>query len=272
MTRSEQSRINGARSRGATTPEGRARSALNHTKHGMHSSAVVLETESKEIFHELANLYHGVFLPLDPFESDLVNSLVQSRWKIRRLEAIHSAELNLAITEHRAEHIQKYGPGIQSPDLLHALAYRTNGKYLETLDKHLDRQERLFTRTYRNLSKYRKDHPLPSIEELQDLDQDFPSNTETQNEAFEPETPPDPTPEPVPEIEKERFEPEKPDPVPTEPQPEPKPLPDPPDRFALWPPEVRFMVDNYPPIREMFLEAIETETKLGRIKPYKGSH
>ncbi|MFN7937948.1 MAG: hypothetical protein U0R19_31755 [Bryobacteraceae bacterium] len=267
MTRSEQSKVNGARSRGAVTPEGRSRSALNHTKHGMHSPRVVLETESKETFQILANLYHGVFLPRDQFESDLVDSLVHARWKIRRLEAAQSAELNLAITEHRFDTNETYGANIP-PDCLHALAYRTNGKYLDILDKHLDRQERLFTRTYRNLSKHRKDCPLPALEELQDLDQDFPSNTEMQNEAFEPEMPVLAVPEPAPEIEKERFEPEKPEQTASEPPPEPAPQPGPPDRFELWPREVRTLIDNHPSLRSLVLDAVETETKLGRIPVY----
>ncbi|MFN7932156.1 MAG: hypothetical protein U0R19_02445 [Bryobacteraceae bacterium] len=216
LTRSEQSRQNGSKSHGPTTPTGKARSALNRTTHGAYSTRVVLETESKETFQILAGLYHDLFLPQDQFESDLVDSLVHARWRIRRLEAAHSAEINLTITEHHHELSDKYGDKI-GPDQLHALAYRYCAKYLETLDKHLDRQERLFSRNYRNLAKHRRNQPIPSIEDLQDAEQPIPSNT--QNERFEPETPAQPTTTPAAEpaqptqpTQKQPFEPSHPNP------------------------------------------------------------
>lgn len=238
----------------------------------MHSPLVVLESESKEIFQSFADLYHDVFLPRDQFESDLVDSLIHARWKIRRLETAHSAELNLAIVEHMPEYAEKFGPSI-NPNFLQALAYRSNGKYIEILDRHLDRQERLFTRTYRNLSKHRKGTPLPSIDELQDLEIEYPSNSGIENEAFEPEPPPESIPQPTPEIENERFEPE------LEPQPEPKPQPqpqsqpvqadyivltDPSDPFLGWPEQMRNIIQSYPPIREAILAALANEIKKTR--------
>ncbi|MBS1830948.1 MAG: hypothetical protein JST93_36985 [Acidobacteria bacterium] len=216
LTRSEQSRLNGSKSHGAITPEGKARSALNRTTHGMYSPRIVLETESQKNFQIFAGLYHDLFQPQDQFESDLVDSLLHARWKIRRLEAAHSAEINLTITEHRAEIDDKYGENASS-DQLHALAYRYCAKYLETLDKHLDRQERIFSRNYRNLAKHRRNQPIPSIEDLQDAEQPIPSNT--QNERFEPETPAQPPtppaaepPQSVQPTQKQRFEPSHPNP------------------------------------------------------------
>ncbi|MFN7935619.1 MAG: hypothetical protein U0R19_19970 [Bryobacteraceae bacterium] len=161
----------------------------------MFSCRVVLETESKENFQIIAGLYHDLFAPQDVFESELVDSLVHARWKIRRLESAHSAEINLTITEHRAEIDDIYGENASS-DQLHALAYRYSGKHLETLDKHLERQERLFSRSYRNLAKHRRNQPIPAIEELHEIEEEIPSNT--QNERFEPETPAEPAP-PAPE-------------------------------------------------------------------------
>ena len=216
MTRSDQSRINGSKSQGPITPQGKARSATNHTSHGMYSTRVVLENESKEIFQILAGLYHDLFLAQDQFETDLIDSLVHSRWKIRRLEAAHSAELNLAILEHRRDNAEKYGDVI-GPDIQTALAYRTNGAYLETLDKHIERQERLFHRSYRTLAKHRKNQPLPTIEELQDLEQDIPSNSApvAPEPTPLPEQPPTPEPKaatPAENTQNERFEPSSPNP------------------------------------------------------------
>lgn len=269
MTRSEQSRINGARSCGPVTQEGRARSAINHTKHGMHSTRVVLETESKEIFQSLANLYHGIFLPQDQFEADLVDSLIHSRWKIRRLESTHTAELDLTIAQQKERNAALYGPNI-GPDVNHALAYRTNGNYLDILDRHLDRQERLFSRCYRGLARYRKDRPMPSLDDLHGLEWEYPENTEFEKEAFQ----------------KEAVEPEplRPEAAPAEPQPEPQPVSAPActeqnqtfeprpkpvqqaiDPFAHCPEQLRFLIDRYPHIRTDLLDAWEVETRAGRL-------
>jgi hypothetical protein len=55
--RSRTSAINGARSKGPTSLEGKARSARNAEKHGMYSGAVVLHHESKEEFARLRDSY-----------------------------------------------------------------------------------------------------------------------------------------------------------------------------------------------------------------------
>ncbi|MFN7939576.1 MAG: hypothetical protein U0R19_39985 [Bryobacteraceae bacterium] len=176
----------------------------------MFSCRVVLETESKENFQIIAGAYHDLFDPQDVFESELVDSLVHARWKIRRLESAHSAEINLTITEHRAEIDDIYGENASS-DQLHALAYRYSGKHLETLDKHLERQERLFSRSYRNLAKHRRNQPIPAIEELHEIEEEIPTNT--QNERFEPETPAEPPTQPAKPAQNERFEPSSPNPL-----------------------------------------------------------
>lgn len=258
MTRSEQSRINGARSCGPVTQEGRARSAINHTKHGMHSTRVVLETESKEIFQSLADLYHGIFLPQDQFEADLVDSLIHSRWKIRRLESTHTAELDLTIAQQKERNAALYGPNI-GPDVNNALAYRTNGNYLDILDRHLDRQERLFSRCYRGLARYRKDRPMPSLDDLHNLELQYPENSNFEKEGFEPEplqpepTPVEPQPDPACTEQNQSFEPS------------PKPVQQAIDPFAHCPEELRFLIDRYPHIRTDLLDAWEVETRAGRL-------
>ena len=55
LSRSEQARINGAKSRGPKTDAGKARSASNATKHNLSGKGlVILHTENDEAFQELA--------------------------------------------------------------------------------------------------------------------------------------------------------------------------------------------------------------------------
>lgn len=191
LSRSEQSRVNGAHSRGPVTEEGRARSALNRTSHGMYSTRTVLEDESIEIFNLLASRYHDAFQPQDQFETDLLENMINSRWKIRRLEAAISAEMNLTAMEHREDIKYKFGP--IDPATRAALVYRINAKHLDILEDHLEKQQRTFLRSYRALRTHRGGK-LPPQEQLNNLETDIPNNVQ-----------PEPAPEPQPE--KERFEP-----------------------------------------------------------------
>jgi len=191
LSRSEQSRINGAKSKGAVTDQGRARSALNRTSHGMYSVRTVLEDESVEIFNLLASRYHDAFQPRDQFETDLLENMINSRWKIRRLEAAISAEMNLTAAEHREDVKSKFGP--IDPATRAALSYRINAKNIDILEEHLERQQRTFLRSFRALRTHRGGQ-LPPQQQLANIETGIPNNI-----------PPEPQPEPQPQ--KEGFEP-----------------------------------------------------------------
>ncbi len=132
--RSEQSRINGSQSRGPVTDAGKQRSSINRTSHGMYSVRVVLENESHDIFNLLSSRYHQVFQPRDQFETDLIENLINARWKIRRLEAAHSAELDLTSAEYGVEARYRYGNF--DPATATALAYRANAILFDELAAH----------------------------------------------------------------------------------------------------------------------------------------
>src|SRR4051795_11259400 len=91
MTKSEASRQNGARSQGPVTPEGKARSAQNATKHGLDSKVVVLANESRAEYHELLSDYLRFYAPTGPVELDLVHEIAANRWRMRRCLRLESA-------------------------------------------------------------------------------------------------------------------------------------------------------------------------------------
>lgn len=89
------SRANGAKSRGPKTPEGRARSALNNTRHGLAGESLVVSSESAPHFQEIIDDYMGRFQPADGFEHDLVLDLVAARWRLFRLWGIETSIFDL---------------------------------------------------------------------------------------------------------------------------------------------------------------------------------
>src|SRR5713226_2629466 len=102
--KSDTARINGAKSHGPTTPEGRAKSAQNRTSHGLTAKSIVLPGESNEEYQLLFDAYVDQFNPQGLVEMELVETMTAARWRLRRLNQI---ETNLLSTElvRRAEAI-----------------------------------------------------------------------------------------------------------------------------------------------------------------------
>ena len=206
LSRADSSRINGSKSTGPVSPEGKQRSSYNRTTHGMRSSRIVLRNESQDTYNELHSLFFQLFQPHDIFEHECVSNIVNARWRIRRLEAAAAANLELALEEARHDFESKY----QNLDITHehALAFRaiaqTSGN-ADIMERHEDRQHRIFERSYRLLARHRGKHgALPSCQALLEAEDTLPSDNlpsrnsyqtqpDTQNEAFEPETSPEPS-------------------------------------------------------------------------------
>ncbi|HXP84059.1 MAG TPA: hypothetical protein VN841_05030 [Bryobacteraceae bacterium] len=86
----EASRINGAKSKGPATPEGRARSSQNALRHGLSSAIVVLPHEDRSQFEQLRDSYMDSFQPADQPQHDLVETMAAARWRLNRLQEIEA--------------------------------------------------------------------------------------------------------------------------------------------------------------------------------------
>ena len=89
--RAEVSRRNGAKSRGPTTPEGKARSAQNALKHGLRAQQhVVLPGENAAEFKALeAALLEGL-APEGALQAVLARRVVAAAWRLERAEQIEA--------------------------------------------------------------------------------------------------------------------------------------------------------------------------------------
>jgi len=96
--KSDTARINGAKSRGPVTPEGRAKSSLNSRTHGLAAKWAFFPDESAEEFQLLLDDYTGQFQPQTAVETELVEVMVIARWRLRRLLAVdtHLFEMEIA--------------------------------------------------------------------------------------------------------------------------------------------------------------------------------
>lgn len=103
LSRSEQSRINGSRSQGPKTAEGKLRSSMNHFIHGRRSQYfTVLTEEDHAAFRALrADLVRDL-RPSTATERRLVHELTSVEWRLQRLAMMETALLD---HECRAERI-----------------------------------------------------------------------------------------------------------------------------------------------------------------------
>jgi len=112
----ETARINGAKSRGPVTPEGKARSSANSRRHGLTAS-VLLDGESGEHFNLLLADFTDQFQPQTGVETDLVEVMAIARWRLRRLLAIETHLFDLE-TIRRQEQIDEDFTGMGHDDRL----------------------------------------------------------------------------------------------------------------------------------------------------------
>src|SRR6478672_4196485 len=89
------SRLNGQKSRGPKTVEGKAASARNAIKHGLNSASVVLWCEKKEKYDPYLEDLTAEWEPETITELELVTALADAQWQLKRLSAIRTASIDL---------------------------------------------------------------------------------------------------------------------------------------------------------------------------------
>src|SRR2546425_12633230 len=90
---SESARINGAKSRGPKSAEGKKKSSRNSLQHGCTAShTIILACEDPKDFERMVEKYDTMYRPVTLEEQDLVAEMISARWRIRRATGIRSEE------------------------------------------------------------------------------------------------------------------------------------------------------------------------------------
>jgi hypothetical protein len=104
MTSERQKRANQAnarRSTGPKTSEGKRAVRLNGMRHGLLARDIVLPGEREDEFEDFRNAIHADFSPSGPVETFLVDRVVNTLWRLRRVEKVESAILFWRLSEIR---------------------------------------------------------------------------------------------------------------------------------------------------------------------------
>lgn len=151
------SRINGAKSRGAVTPEGRRMSTAGATKHGLLAKAIVIPGESADRLAALSARFHAEFRPRTEAEAHHVETMILCRWRLHRVWELETASLNYEIEKLSAA-LDQHDPRVRA-----AVAFRNladNSNLLELLNRYETKFARAFIRAHQCLLEL-KAHDVP---------------------------------------------------------------------------------------------------------------
>jgi hypothetical protein len=146
--RSQAARANGARSRGPVTPEGKAISARNATRHGLLSQSVVLKNEDEKTFEALFYLLIERFSPVDDIEMSAIEEMASAHWRMRRVMAMERAILDAGILKHLG-----IDPAAQTAAVFCDPATQAT---LALLQRYEARFQNMYNRALRSLAALRK--------------------------------------------------------------------------------------------------------------------
>src|SRR5690242_7923166 len=119
---SDAARINGGKSNGPQTPQGKAISSANSLRHGMTAKAILLTNEEPKAYCELAAGYYAKLEPADDVECDLVDEMIISKWLQRRDWSNEAALFDLEM-DSQTKKIAAEFPKID-PASRYAMAFR----------------------------------------------------------------------------------------------------------------------------------------------------
>ena len=148
------------------TPAGKRRSALNAMRHGLLAECTVLETESREDFDILVNMYLQRFDPVDGVDFGFIEEMASSYWRLRRGMMMEKTLLDKAVAE------QTWDKLADSSEFKSICRYQTM-------------LHRMFQRAMNNLLLLRDIGPENNV---------FPNEPSPTNEHSEPSPSPDPLP------------------------------------------------------------------------------
>ena len=93
------SRVNGAKSRGPVTPEGKRNSSANALKHGLLAETIVLKSELEHRFLDVIAGIDQELQPETPIEHTLVEKMAVARWRQLRLWGMEKAAMEYQIRQ-----------------------------------------------------------------------------------------------------------------------------------------------------------------------------
>ncbi|MBV9225510.1 MAG: hypothetical protein JOY85_15875 [Acidobacteriaceae bacterium] len=136
-------RANAQLSTGPQTPEGKAKSSLNAVKTGLTGRTVLLPSEDAEAYETYLLQYLERFAPVGNRETELVQSLADTQWRLNRIPGLEFGLFALGRMRY-AEQFAEIEDSQVRAALLDAHIFTVKGKHFSNLH----RQEARLRRQY----------------------------------------------------------------------------------------------------------------------------
>jgi hypothetical protein len=162
----EANRKNAKLSTGPTGSAGLERSSKNATKHGLAGCTVYLTPSEEEPYRQF---HEGLFAALSPkgtLEQSLVESIVDSRWRVFQISKIEAGLYTIGEFENKAE-LSSY-PANKAGDVCRALTFSRKQKEFDKLNRYQSRLNRQATQDLKQLDQLQSTRKTQELKDFQD--------------------------------------------------------------------------------------------------------
>jgi hypothetical protein len=159
---------NAQNSSGPKTAEGKKRSSLNATRHGLLAQTLHLPEEEMDAYHEFTAAYVKDINPVGFVETQLAHSCADLQFRLNRIAAAEHNLFSIGHTEHGD--VWETGHPESHTALAFAETLRKSADPLKLLSIYEQRLSRRFHQTLKQLTDMQADRRTREKEELKKLD------------------------------------------------------------------------------------------------------
>ena len=158
-------RANAKKSTGPRTPEGKARSRMNATLHGLTARRPVLPNEDRRAFDRFARAMRQDLRPAGAVQALLVEEVIEAAWKMRRAAAAQERVVRHALLRYAgaARAVRAVTPGRLLAD---GIGGDARAEPFMNLERYSDRLQRSFFAALRRLDRARKQETAQTSEPI----------------------------------------------------------------------------------------------------------
>src|SRR6266404_4654942 len=158
---SESARINGAKSHGPISAEGKEKSSRNSLQHGCTAShTIILACEDPKDFERMVEKYDTMYKPVTLEEEDLVAEMISARWRIRRATGIETNLIDCEMVTEEPKLKLKFAEvdcGMVLASAFRSLADESHSMTL--LNRYESRLRRIHKQAHAMLLRLRQERP-----------------------------------------------------------------------------------------------------------------
>ncbi len=164
VDRAAVNRANAQHSTGPRTESGKQRSSLNALRHGLTGHTIVMPAEDLAAYERHTKRLSDDLRPKGALEEQLVQTLIDTAWRLNRIPALENNLLTLGMTQHSSS-INTQHPEAHAA-LAMADALRDQTQALASLSMHEQRLSRQFERTLQQLRAIQATRRLTDHDEM----------------------------------------------------------------------------------------------------------